>query len=84
MEDDVIGLLVSFVPSTIESETYSHFRRSDSSEMDDCVDTLEERILLCKLGDYLSIVGQIGSNEFGSDISLRGERGDLIHCNVSH
>jgi hypothetical protein len=47
--------------------------------MNDCVDTLEERVLLGELGDYLSIVGQIGSNEFGSNISLGGDRGNLIH-----
>jgi hypothetical protein len=38
--------------------------------MNDCIDTLEERILLSKLGYDLSIVGQVGSNEFGSNISL--------------
>jgi hypothetical protein len=48
--------------------------------MDDCVDTLEERILLGELGYDLSIVGQIGSNEFSSHISLGGYRGHLIDC----
>jgi len=54
----------------MESETYSHFGGSDGSEMNDCVDTLKERILFGELGDYLSVVGQVGSNEFGSYISL--------------
>ena len=46
--------------------------------MDDCVDTLEECILLSELGDYLSVVGQVGPNEFGSNISLGGEGRHLI------
>jgi hypothetical protein len=48
--------------------------------MNDCVDTLEKRVLLGELGNDLSIVGQIGSNEFGSNISLGGDRGNLIDC----
>jgi hypothetical protein len=48
--------------------------------MDDCVDTLEERVLLSKLGYDLSVVGQIRSNEFGSDISLGSDRGHLVDC----
>jgi hypothetical protein len=46
--------------------------------MNDCIDTLEERVLLGELGYYLSIVGQVGSDEFGSNISLGGCRGNLI------
>jgi len=46
--------------------------------MDDCIDTLEKRILLGELSYHLSIVRQVGSNKFGSNISLRGERGNLI------
>jgi len=46
--------------------------------MDDGVDTLEKRILLSELGYHLSIVRQIGSDEFGSNVGLRGERGNLI------
>ena len=46
--------------------------------MNDCVDTLEERILLGELGDYLSVVGQVRSDEFGSNISLGGEGRHLI------
>jgi hypothetical protein len=61
-------------------ETYSLFGRRDSGEMNDCIDTLEERILLSKLGYDLSVVGQIGSNEFRGDISLGGYRGHLIDC----
>jgi hypothetical protein len=48
--------------------------------MNDCIDTLEERILLSKLGYDLSVVGQIGSNEFRGDISLGSDRGHLIDC----
>ena len=48
--------------------------------MNDCIDTFEERVLLSELGYDLSIVGQIGSNEFGSHISLGSGRGHLIDC----
>jgi hypothetical protein len=48
--------------------------------MNDCVDTLEERILFGELGDYLSIVGQVGSNEFGSNIRLGSDRRHLVDC----
>lgn len=70
----------SAIGNKIDSKTYSLLGRRDSGEMDDCVDTLEERILLSKLGYNLSVVGQIGSNEFRGDISLGGYRGHLIDC----
>jgi hypothetical protein len=51
--------------------------------MDDCIDTLEKRVLLGELGNDLSVVGQVGSNKFSGNISLGGCWGDLINFDVS-
>jgi hypothetical protein len=50
--------------------------------MNDSIDTFEERILLGELGNYLSVVGQVGSYELGSDVSLGGDRRDHIDCDI--
>ena len=73
-----LGYTVSVV-QLWEVRTYSLFWRWDSSQMDNGVDTLEQRILLHELSNDLSVVGQIGSNEFGSHISFGRCRSNEIH-----
>lgn len=48
--------------------------------MNDRIDTFEKRILLGELGNYLSVVGQVGSYELGSDVSLGSDRRGHIDC----
>ena len=69
MEYDVVGLMISFTLCTIEV-SYSLLWGWDSGQMDDSVNTLEERVLLGELRYYLSVIGQVGSHELGSDVGL--------------
>lgn len=69
MKDNVVGLLMSLITRTLCS-TYSLFGRCDCSEVNDCIDALEKRILLGELGNDLSVVGQIGPDELSSHVGL--------------